>query len=52
MEDWEEFFLEKSRRRFEKERLERRVRNKNLTLAATIVTILVLGTIIALALLS
>jgi hypothetical protein len=39
VEDWEQFFVEKSRRRFEKERLEQRRRQTG-TLIATAVIVL------------
>lgn len=49
MEDWEQFFVEKSRRRFEKERAQRRRHFKQGFLAAAIIVALLAGAIIALA---
>jgi hypothetical protein len=43
VEDWEQFFIEKSRRRFEKDRLERR----RYVLTALIVVVLACAIIIA-----
>ena len=52
MEDWEQFFVEKSRRRFEKERLDRRRHRTNGLVAAAIVGAIVLSAIFALAMLN
>ena len=43
MEDWEQFFVDKSRRRFEKERAERRRQRTQSLIAAAIVGVVVLG---------
>ncbi|HVM23469.1 MAG TPA: hypothetical protein VM308_09270 [Sphingomicrobium sp.] len=50
MEDWEEFFLEKSRRRAEKERLREQRQKRDAAIAAVIGVALVLGLIAGLAL--
>jgi len=47
VEDWEEFFVEKSRRRFDKERSRRQRLRRQSTIAA-VVTILLVGAIVAL----
>lgn len=52
MEDWEQFFAEKSRRRFEKERDERRRNRTRLTLAAGVITLLVVTAVVGLAVLA
>ena len=52
MEDWEQFFVEKSRRRFEKERAERRRQRTQSLIAAVIVGMVVLGAIFALTLMN
>lgn len=49
MEDWEQFFVEKSRRRFEKERLERRRQRTQGVIAAVVVGLILIGAIVALA---
>jgi len=51
VEDWEQFFVEKSRRRFEKERLDRRRHRKQGVIAAVITSAIVLSAIFALAML-
>ena len=51
VEDWEQFFVEKSRRRFEKERLERRRLRQQGLIAAAIIGAIVLAAILGLALL-
>lgn len=51
MEDWEEFFLEKSRRRFEKERLERRRQRLGGWVTAVILGLIIIGGLIGLAVL-
>ena len=52
VEDWEQFFAEKSRRRFEKERDERRRNRTRLTLAAGVITLLVVTAVVGLAVLA
>lgn len=52
MEDWEEFFLEKSRRRFEQERDERRRDRIKAAIAAGTVALLVIAAIVGLAVLA
>lgn len=52
MEDWEQFFVEKSRRRFEKDRSERRRERAKLTIAAAVIALIVVGAIASLAVLS
>jgi hypothetical protein len=52
VEDWEQHFLEKSRRRSEKERLYRRGQQARLTIAAVIVLLLIIGAILGLAVLT
>jgi hypothetical protein len=49
--DWEQFFVEKSRRRFEKERAARRRQRTQGLIAAIVVGVIVLGAILALAIL-
>jgi hypothetical protein len=49
VEDWEQFFAEKSRRRFEVERGERRRNRAKLGLAGAVVALLVVGAIVVLA---
>jgi hypothetical protein len=49
VEDWEQFFVEKSRRRFEKERLERRRGRTQALIAAAIIGMIILGAIVGLA---
>jgi hypothetical protein len=49
VEDWEEFFLEKSRRRFDKERLERRRERTRTAITATLLVVLILFAIVGLA---
>jgi len=51
VEDWEQFFVEKSRRRFDKERAERRRMRTQAYIAGGIITILIVGGIVALAIL-
>jgi hypothetical protein len=51
VEDWEQFFLEKSRRRFETERQERRRNQFRLTIAVGVVVMLVVGAVAGLAML-
>lgn len=51
MEDWEQFFAEKSRRRSEKDRLERRRRRTEKLIYAAIVTSVLVGGIAGLAIL-
>jgi hypothetical protein len=51
VEDWEQFFLEKSRRRSERDRHERRREWTRATLAAALFTALVVGAIAALTIL-
>jgi hypothetical protein len=48
VEDWEQFFVEKSRRRFEKERLDRRRHKKQALIAAFIIGALMTGAILGL----
>ena len=48
MEDWEQHFVEKSRRRFEKERAEQRRKRKNQLMAAIAVGSSLLAGIVAL----
>ena len=45
MEDWEEHFAEKSRRRFDKERLDRRRQRRNAYIAAALVGTAILASI-------
>jgi len=45
VEDWEEFFVQKSRRRSEKERFERSRERTRLTMAAAVVGLLILGAV-------
>lgn len=52
MEDWEEFFVQKSRRRSEKERAERSRERARFTVAATVVGLLVFAAVVGLALLT
>jgi hypothetical protein len=49
VEDWEQFFVEKSRRRFEKERAQRRRHLKHGIVGAAIIAALIAGAILALA---
>jgi hypothetical protein len=49
VEDWEEFFLEKSRRRFDKERLERRRERTRTAITVTLLVVLILFAIVGLA---
>ena len=51
VQDWEEFFVEKSRRRAETERQERRRNQFKVALATTVVVLLVVGGIVGLAML-
>jgi hypothetical protein len=48
MEDWEQFFVEKSRRRFERERSHRRRSLANLTIVAAVAGLLLAGAIASL----
>lgn len=50
MEDWEQFFVDKSNRRAEKERLRARRQKRDAILAAIVTAILILGLLAALAL--
>ena len=50
MEDWEQFFVEKSRRRADKERLARRKRRVSALIAAGLIAALLAAGIAALAL--
>ena len=52
MEDWEQFFAEKSRRRFEMEREEMRRDRQKLLLAAGVITLMVIAAIIGLSILT
>lgn len=52
MEDWEHFFVEKSRRRAETARLEQRRNRLKLAAATAVVVLLVIGGIIGLAILA
>jgi hypothetical protein len=49
VDDWEQHFVEKSRRRFDKERHERLRNRARLTAAIVIVTIVCIGALLALA---
>jgi hypothetical protein len=49
VDDWEQHFVEKSRRRFEKERHERRRTWTRLAVAGAIVVIIVVGAVLGLA---
>jgi len=51
VEDWEQFFVEKSHRRFDKERNERRSQRAKTSLAAALLVLIVLGGVVALAVL-
>ena len=51
MEDWEHFFVEKSHRRFDKERVEQRTQRTKTALAAVVLVLIVLGGVVALAML-
>jgi hypothetical protein len=51
VQDWEQFFVEKSRRRAETDRLERRRNQFKLTLATAVLVLIVLGGIVGLAML-
>jgi hypothetical protein len=51
VEDWEQHFLEKSRRRFEKERLEKRRHNMLRLVAAVAIGATIVGGLAALAIL-
>jgi hypothetical protein len=51
VEDWEQFFVEKSRRRFDKERAERLRLRRQATIAGAIITLLIIGAIVALSIL-
>jgi len=51
VEDWEQFFIEKSRRRFDKERNDRRRQRRHAMIAAVLIGLLLLGSFIALAVL-
>jgi predicted nucleic acid-binding Zn ribbon protein len=48
VDDWEQHFVEKSRRRFEKERHDRRRSRTGLALAALILVIVVIGAVLGL----
>ena len=52
MEDWEQFFVEKSYRRFDKERVERRTQRTKMALASAVLILIVLAGIVALAMLA
>lgn len=52
VEDWEQFFVEKSRRRSHKQRLERQRRRTTLTLSTGLVALAVIGAVVGLALLT
>jgi hypothetical protein len=52
VEDWEQHFIEKSRRRFEKERLDRRRHRTRLTIAIAALTTLFVGAVVGLAFLA
>lgn len=49
MEDWEQHFVDKSRRRFEKERNERRRGRTRRTLAVVVLAVIFVGAIVGLA---
>jgi hypothetical protein len=49
VEDWEQHFVEKSRRRFEKERDERRRARTRLTIATALLALLFVGAVVGLA---
>jgi hypothetical protein len=49
VEDWEEFFVEKSRRRFDKERLERRRQRTRAGIAVALLGIILVGAVVGLA---
>jgi hypothetical protein len=51
VEDWEQFFLEKSRRRFDKERLERQRERTRTAITVGLITVIVVSGILGLALL-
>ena len=51
MEDWEEFFLEKSRRRFDKAEREHRRQQSRIAISAALIVLLVLAGIVGLAVL-
>jgi hypothetical protein len=51
VEDWEQFFVDKSRRRFDKDRLDRRRRRLKSSLAVGVLGALLLFAIVALAML-
>jgi hypothetical protein len=51
VEDWEQFFVEKSRRRFDKERAERLRLRRQSIIAGAIITLLIAGAIVALSIL-
>jgi hypothetical protein len=48
VEDWEQFFVEKSRRRYDKERAERLRLRRQSYIAGAIITLLIIGAIVAL----
>lgn len=50
MEHWEEFFVEKSRRRFDNEQRERRRQRAKAGIAAAFIAILIIGAVTGLAL--
>jgi hypothetical protein len=50
VEDWEQFFVEKSRRRADKERFEQRRHRRQTILAVAMVAVLILAAIAALVL--
>jgi predicted nucleic acid-binding Zn ribbon protein len=52
VEDWEQHFAEKSRRRFEKERDERRRARTRLIVATALLILLFVGAVVGLAILS
>jgi hypothetical protein len=43
VEDWEQFFIEKSHRRFDRERNERRRQRTRTTIAASLFVLLIVG---------
>ena len=52
MEDWEQFFAEKSRRRADKERRERRRRRNDRLIAGAVIGLILIGAIAALSVVS
>jgi hypothetical protein len=51
VEDWEQFFVEKSRRRFDKERAERLRLRRQSIIAGAVIALLIAGAIVALSIL-